>query len=131
MISRLLMCVDLFAIDFSRDKHWSAYVQCGLRGVIEHVASISAVAASPRPFLLLVDGTVPSSAGLSSSSSLVCASALSVAAINGWDTKYKIDKKMFANIATTSGTTSYSSKSFCYCLNQHYIGFSPLKFVHE
>eukprot|EP00164_Ancoracysta_twista_P011034 GFYU01016857.1.p1 GENE.GFYU01016857.1~~GFYU01016857.1.p1 ORF type:complete len:494 (-),score=118.76 GFYU01016857.1:53-1468(-) len=58
--------------------HWTNYALCGLKGVIE-TANIT----SPKGMNVVVHGTVPSGAGLSSSSALVCAFALASAAANG------------------------------------------------
>ena len=76
-------------LTIATQHHWTKYVQCGFKGVSNEVeATSNPTAPSPSsssssssslpqlPLQLLVNGTVPPSAGLSSSSSLVCASAL-------------------------------------------------------
>ncbi|EYC34210.1 hypothetical protein Y032_0001g306 [Ancylostoma ceylanicum] len=49
---------------------WYDYVLCGWKGIMERLNS------DQIGFDLLVEGTIPPSSGLSSSSSLVCAAAL-------------------------------------------------------
>ncbi|XP_072166830.1 N-acetylgalactosamine kinase-like [Diadema setosum] len=62
--------VTSFDIDQSKPQ-WHNYVLCGVRGVTER-ASIAA----PTGLNAVVDGCVPKSAGLSSSSALVCCAGL-------------------------------------------------------
>lgn len=63
-----------FTSDGSADmmeKHtWYKYIQCGYKGVYDHSKF------TPKTIKMLFDGKVPVAAGLSSSSSLVVASAL-------------------------------------------------------
>jgi len=53
------------------DPQWYHYFLCGYRGILEHFSLSGA-----RGIDLLFDGTIPRSAGLSSSSALVCCAAL-------------------------------------------------------
>lgn len=77
--SREFSCsLENFTISRS-DPQWYNYALCGVRGVIEHMGAGSVVG-----FNALVDGSVPKSAGLSSSSALVCCAALATAQVNGW-----------------------------------------------
>lgn len=63
---------------FTIDGHtWYNYLLCGFKGIVESL-SVS----SPIGMDLLVDGNVPPSAGLSSSSALVCCAALTTAYAN-------------------------------------------------
>ncbi len=50
---------------------WYNYFLCGYRGVLEHFNIVQ-----PKGMNIMVDGNVPPSAGLSSSSALVCCAAL-------------------------------------------------------
>jgi len=59
-----------FDVDKSHPQ-WYHYFLCGYRGILEHFG-LSAV----HGFDILCDGTIPPCAGLSSSSALVCCSAL-------------------------------------------------------
>eukprot|EP00001_Collodictyon_triciliatum_P004636 00899_3 len=60
---------DIF-IDSSRAE-WTNYVLCGYKGTL-----LTAEHKSPVGMKLMIHGTVPARSGLSSSSALVCASAL-------------------------------------------------------
>uniref|UniRef100_A0A0B6ZMI4 Galactokinase n=1 Tax=Arion vulgaris TaxID=1028688 RepID=A0A0B6ZMI4_9EUPU len=71
---------DVQTIEITKDvPHWYKYVLCGVRGVKEHFSDTEAIG-----FMALVDGTIPRSAGLSSSSALVCCAALSMLKANRW-----------------------------------------------
>jgi N-acetylgalactosamine kinase len=69
-------------VDTSAGVAWHQYVQCGYRGAFdwarEHGAS-GALPEAPLGLCLLVDGRVPTGAGVSSSSALVVASLLATA----------------------------------------------------
>ena len=87
---------QLFTIQQSHS--WSKYVQCGFKGVFAAVRAADAkgggegkddfVGYSHHALQLLVNGTVPPSAGLSSSSSLVCVSALTAAFAHGFHSRF-------------------------------------------
>ncbi|XP_041360655.1 N-acetylgalactosamine kinase-like isoform X2 [Gigantopelta aegis] len=89
--------INDISIDKSNPK-WYYYALCGVKGVLEHCGE-----EHPRGFSCTVDGTVPRSAGLSSSSALVCCAAISMIHANGW----KLTKKELSNVCA-------------YC--EHYIG---------
>ena len=106
------------------DRHqWTKYLQCGFRGVFSELkasgepsvvtspsspSSSSAQSSSEgadadvyfnhHALQLLVHGTVPPSAGLSSSSSLVCASALTAAYAHGFQLRFT--KAQLADVAS-------------------------------
>ena len=79
---------------------WSNYFRAGLRGAIELLRKKGRpVGDSPVGMDILVDGTVPSGSGLSSSAAFVCASALASLVANGEE---KIDKNELVNLAVVS-----------------------------
>ncbi|TPX32796.1 galactokinase [Synchytrium microbalum] len=57
---------------------WTNYFKCGYKGVFEELGLEEA-----RDMMVMVDGTVPSGAGVSSSSAFVCCSALATMIANG------------------------------------------------
>ena len=57
--------------------NWYEYFFCGLKGIVEHFSI-----ASPIGMKVLLDGNIPPSAGLSSSSALVCCAALATVIAN-------------------------------------------------
>lgn len=60
-------------------KHdWGNYVLCGYKAIVDDLKGAQAKGVS-----MLVDGNIPSGAGLSSSSALVCCAALATAHANG------------------------------------------------
>ena len=65
---------------------WSSYFLCGYKGACEEVSILR-----PRGLQVLVDGNLLPSAGLSSSSALVCCSALTTIVANGHTTPSKKD----------------------------------------
>ena len=84
----------------SSTHEWSNYFKAGLRGAIELLRKKELVMGNnPVGMDILVDGTVPSGAGLSSSAAFVCASALASLAANGEE---KVDKKELVNLAIVS-----------------------------
>ncbi len=58
-----------FFIDKSNPR-WQHYFLCGYRGIQEHFN------VTPQGINVMLEGTVPKSAGLSSSSALVCCAAV-------------------------------------------------------
>ncbi|RMX46098.1 hypothetical protein pdam_00009363 [Pocillopora damicornis] len=72
-------------------KEWYHYFLCGYKGLVDHMKI-----ESPVGLNLVIDGTVPKSAGLSSSSALVCCSGLATLHANG----LKLSKHELAEICT-------------------------------
>ncbi|XP_012942625.2 N-acetylgalactosamine kinase [Aplysia californica] len=71
---------NVMNIHITKDvPHWYKYVLCGVLGIKEQFCSLVT-----QGFKAMVDGTVPKSAGLSSSSALVCCSALAMLRANQW-----------------------------------------------
>ncbi|EDO48810.1 predicted protein [Nematostella vectensis] len=65
-------------IDYNIDgKEWYHYFLCGYKGIVDRVPILDPVGMN-----VLVDGNVPNSAGLSSSSALVCCSCLATLHVN-------------------------------------------------
>jgi N-acetylgalactosamine kinase len=64
------VALDNYNINKSNPQ-WFHYFLCGYRGLLEHIGVAGSIG-----FDLLLDGTIPRCAGLSSSSALVCCSAL-------------------------------------------------------
>ncbi|XP_063970622.1 N-acetylgalactosamine kinase-like [Lytechinus pictus] len=60
-----------FTIDQSRPE-WHNYILCGIKGILERAGMVD----TPQGMSIMVDGNVPKSAGLSSSSALVCCAGL-------------------------------------------------------
>ncbi len=63
------------------DPRWQHYFLCGYRGILEHSGQSSGCTGMD----LMLDGTVPQSAGLSSSSALVCCAALATMKVLGME----------------------------------------------
>ncbi|XP_020624383.1 N-acetylgalactosamine kinase-like [Orbicella faveolata] len=72
-------------------KEWYHYFLCGYKGLLDHMKITSPVGLN-----LVVDGTVPKSAGLSSSSALVCCSGLATVHANGLE----LSKHELAEVCT-------------------------------
>lgn len=78
--------------DYNIDgKEWYHYFLCGYKGIMDHMKILSPVGLN-----LVVDGTVPKSAGLSSSSALVCCSGLATLHANG----LRVRKHELAEVCT-------------------------------
>ncbi|KAI8322049.1 Galactokinase [Martensiomyces pterosporus] len=83
---------DVFEID-STVHEWSNYFKCGYKGVFEHVGRKDG-----KGFDALLDGTVPTGSGLSSSAAFVCATQLAVQRINRFD----LTQTELASVAASS-----------------------------
>lgn len=89
--------MDALKID-DAEPHWYHYYMCGVRGALECHASSDELGASLLGMDVLVHGTVPPSAGLSSSSALVCAAALATLRASG----ISMPKLKLASMCATS-----------------------------
>ncbi|CAN8006536.1 unnamed protein product, partial [Ixodes hexagonus] len=74
--------IDALKID-DAEPRWYHYYMCGVRGALECQTTPGELGASVPGMDVLVHGTVPPSAGLSSSSALVCAAALATLRASG------------------------------------------------
>ncbi|KAI5805509.1 ribosomal protein S5 domain 2-type protein [Peziza echinospora] len=84
----------------SSSLEWSNYFKAGLRGAIELMRKKGLAAGNdPVGMDILVDGSVPTGGGLSSSAAFVCASALAALVANG---ETKVNKKELVNLAVVS-----------------------------
>lgn len=74
---------EIDTVEYHIDKtnpRWQHYFLCGYRGILEHFGL-----SGSKGFDILLDGTIPCSAGLSSSSALVCCAALVAMKVFGKD----------------------------------------------
>ncbi|KAA8900437.1 ribosomal protein S5 domain 2-type protein [Sphaerosporella brunnea] len=110
---------------------WSNYFKAGYRGAVEFLRRNGVAEASAPPGMeILVDGTVPSGGGLSSSAAFVCASALAAMASMGVAT---VDKKELVGLSIVSeryvGVNSGGMDQSASVLGQEgsalYISFDP------
>ncbi|CAG5116544.1 unnamed protein product [Candidula unifasciata] len=91
---------DVKTIQITKDEpHWYKYVLCGIQGVKEQFCS-----SETKGFKALVEGTIPRSAGLSSSSALVCCAALAMLKANGWTMTKELLSEVCAKCERYIGT---------------------------
>jgi N-acetylgalactosamine kinase len=106
--------------------HWYKYVLCGIRGIKEQFSGTEA-----NGFKALVDGTIPQSAGLSSSSALVCCAALAMLKANGWSmTKEQLSEvcaKCERHIGTEGGGMDQAISFTAKAGRAKLIEFNPLR----
>ncbi|XP_077989098.1 N-acetylgalactosamine kinase-like [Glandiceps talaboti] len=85
-------CTDINKVEIDKSSvRWYNYFLCGFRGIIE-----SQKLDKPVGLNLVIDGTVPKSAGLSSSSAFVCCAGLVTMQANG----LQLSKLILADICT-------------------------------
>ncbi|EAQ88396.1 hypothetical protein CHGG_05015 [Chaetomium globosum CBS 148.51] len=88
------------AVDIDATVHeWTNYFKSGLRGALELLRKKKGPDFKPKSMRILVDGTVPTGGGLSSSAAFVTASALAVMVANGEET---VDKTELTELAIVS-----------------------------
>lgn len=108
------------------DPQWFYYALCGVKGVMDkegaHVV---------KGFNAVVDGRVPRSAGLSSSSALVCAAAITMAHTNGWELSKKELSELCAQCERYIGTEGGGMDQAISLMAHHgmakLIEFNPLR----
>ncbi|KAK3292092.1 ribosomal protein S5 domain 2-type protein [Chaetomium fimeti] len=87
-------------VDIDATVHeWTNYFKSGLRGALELLRKKKGPSFKPKSMKVLVDGTVPTGGGLSSSAAFVTASALAVMVANGEQT---VDKTELTELAIVS-----------------------------
>lgn len=88
------------AVDIDATVHeWTNYFKSGLRGALELLRKKRGAGFKPKSMQILLDGTVPSGGGLSSSAAFVSASALAVMIANG---EKQVDKTELTELAIVS-----------------------------
>ncbi|KAI9786618.1 MAG: galactokinase [Geoglossum umbratile] len=118
------------AIDASVNE-WSNYFKSGLRGALDLLRKKrDGDDLVPVGMDLLVDGTVPSGGGLSSSAAFVCASALAVMIANGEKTVDKTELVELAIVSeravgVNSGGMDQSASVFSLRGSALYVSFQP------
>ncbi|XP_052099776.1 N-acetylgalactosamine kinase-like [Mytilus californianus] len=115
--------------NFSINKEkpvWHNYFLCGLKGLLEHCK-----VTKPKGLQCVVDGTIPKSAGLSSSSALVCCAALVTMHANGQSLSKKELSDMCAHCEHYIGTEGGGmDQAISFMANKgtaKLIEFNPLK----
>nr|KAG5703664.1 hypothetical protein BaRGS_002538 [Batillaria attramentaria] len=110
------------------DPQWYNYALCGVRGVMEKVG-----ANVVKGFNAVVEGRIPRSAGLSSSSALVCAAAITMAHTNGWKLSKKTLSELCAHCERYIGTEGGGMDQAISFMANHgmakLIEFNPLRSV--
>ena len=101
-----------FTIDQSNPQ-WHNYILCGFRGIVE-----AECVSTPAGMNLLVDGTVPPSAGLSSSSALVCCGSLVTMHANGLEIP-KVGPLAAPFVDCISLSQGARHEAFTWCLFLH------------
>ncbi|CAG8483044.1 3076_t:CDS:2 [Acaulospora morrowiae] len=104
--------------------NWSNYFKCGYKGILQHLDTDN-----PKGMCCLVDGVVPSGAGLSSSSAFVCSVALATSRANNEN----LTKKQITEISIESerlcgmNTGGMDQTASIFSQNEHalYIQFLP------
>lgn len=113
----------------SSTLQWTNYFKAGFRGAIELLQKDNS-AFSPCGMDVLVDGSVPPGAGVSSSAAFVCASALAVLRANGRESILKRDLTELAIVSeravgVNSGGMDQSASVFSVQGDAVSVSFSP------
>lgn len=112
---------------------WAKYIACGFRGVFEHLHNTSQAPANEAVsgLQLMVLGRVPAGSGLSSSSALVCAAALTTAYVH----RVQLSKHALATLCAAcekhagaeSGGMDQAISFFGERMKAMHISFTPLR----
>jgi len=78
---------------------WTNYFKCGLRAALEMLKKMHGENFKPKSMNVVMDGSVPSGGGLSSSAAFVSTSALAVMFTNG---EHEVDKTALTELAIVS-----------------------------
>ncbi|KAH8889633.1 Galactokinase [Thozetella sp. PMI_491] len=109
---------------------WSNYFKCGLRGALELLRKKKGADFRPKSMQIMLDGTVPSGGGLSSSAAFVSASALAVMVANGEQTVDKTELTELAivserSVGVNSGGMDQSASVFSQRGSALFVSFTP------
>ncbi|KAL2177025.1 ribosomal protein S5 domain 2-type protein [Thermothelomyces heterothallicus CBS 202.75] len=119
------------AVDIDATVHeWTNYFKSGLRGALELLRKKHGDDFKPKSMNILVDGTVPTGGGLSSSAAFVTASALAVMIANGEQTVDKTELTELAIVSeravgVNSGGMDQSASVFSERGSALFVSFSP------
>ncbi|KAL2152955.1 hypothetical protein VTH82DRAFT_4110 [Thermothelomyces myriococcoides] len=119
------------AVDIDATVHeWTNYFKSGLRGALELLRKKHGNGFKPKSMNILVDGTVPTGGGLSSSAAFVTASALAVMIANGEQTVDKTELTELAIVSeravgVNSGGMDQSASVFSERGSALFVSFSP------
>lgn len=120
------------SVDHEAGVSWFKYFQCGYKGGFE--AAGEGAAPKPRKLEVMIDGNVPPSAGVSSSSALVVASVLATATAHGLtlsrQTLAETAIRTERHIGTMSGGMDQTISVFAENGSARLIEFNPIN-VHE
>ncbi|ORY91663.1 ribosomal protein S5 domain 2-type protein [Leucosporidium creatinivorum] len=122
-----------------KKHHWSSYFIAGTKGILQHLhenapKTILGRKENPSHIIILVAGTVPEGSGLSSSSAMTTASAITLLEISGRrDGPNKIGRRGVTEVAieserlvgVNSGGMDQSASVFSQPLNLLHIEFVP------
>ncbi|PQE11318.1 galactokinase protein [Rutstroemia sp. NJR-2017a BVV2] len=118
-------------VEIDSTKHeWTNYLKSGLRGALEILRKKHGASFKPKSMEVLMDGTVPSGGGLSSSAAFTTASALAVMFANGEES---VDKTQLTELAiiseravgVNSGGMDQSASVFSIRDSALYVSFDP------
>lgn len=89
-----------------KNHRWGHYFICGYKGFYEYVKSKGIDVGAPVGFDVVIDGTVPTGSGLSSSAAFVCSSTIAIMAAFGVDVPKKEVAQLTCDCERHIGTQS-------------------------